>query len=218
MLGGALPQIAERLCRTPPPDFARLTFVDTSEAMLDRAREATASAPAVEADFVHWTDVEEEILPVDVGAFDGMGLNAMRGIWASGGDLWCVLWVLVELQAMFPVCHSIILPALYIELQDNNLPHMPCAAVIACLGLHWINNVPVSMHGFINSWHIPHMTIEPVFFSHARPIFAIILAFSAPRDGVHSTCAEGFGPACIVEIQCAAGAPRFPRGRTRLVI
>lgn len=77
MLGGALPQIAERLCRAPPPDLARLTFVDTSEAMLDRAREATASAPAVEADFVRWTDVEEEILPVDVGAFDGMGQKSI---------------------------------------------------------------------------------------------------------------------------------------------
>ncbi|KAK2076883.1 hypothetical protein QBZ16_005111 [Prototheca wickerhamii] len=59
--------------------------------MLDRAREATASAPAVEADFVRWTDVEEEILPVDVGAFDvllqcryalkpdGLFLGAMLG-------------------------------------------------------------------------------------------------------------------------------------------
>ena len=96
---------------------------------------------------------------------------------------------------------------------------MPCTAVIACLGLHWVNNVPVSMHGFINSWHTPHMTNHAVFvFLACATILAVFLAFSAPRDGVHSTCAEGSGPACIVEIHCAACAPRFPHGRARLVI
>lgn len=195
--------------------------MDTSQAMLERARshgEASTSAggrPHAPTTYVHWPPTSE-ILQLEPDSYDREWAAAAAAAAAahccccSSAAWYCFCWLLPRPYAVLPPGPTLCL----------HRPPPSATVIVSCLGLHWVNDVPVRRHegedaGCCCALLLPAslLSVPSLRQSNAAPLHAACCTHTHTASlcmPAESTCAHASAEACVDAACHACMKPRRP--------